>query len=413
MEGSMRRVWWCLVCLMAQVQVHACLWDTDTLSAERREMPGVLELITGKFVRHSADYYHWRIADRLEKLDASPDDLLLLDDLGVGYDKTGEHDLAIQTARRALNLDPDRYETHANLGTFLIHDRQLKQGLVHIKRAIEINPDAHFGREVIQQYLVEYVSLVWNGTPRRLPLIRVLEEEFTWINRGEVEGSAIPETSQDRLRISRYIRIPAGFGARGFAAYILEQENGNPNAVEEAIRGITGMMRFGHYDSPILLEALADLLTARASTQETHRHLAARAYLKASYSVSDPETKAAYRKLADQVLVPQLRSGSNEELSLEELEARFALERNEAEQWYEGLVLQEASWIQSGVDVDQAFTRHFVEEPPPIHSPERNTFPSSVLEVWNLFFLLILGVPLLVIVVSVVRRSRLKRAAAL
>ena len=67
----------------------ACLWDSDTLQMERLRFPGVLEIITGKFVRHSRAYYEWRIKDRLKKLAAKPGDPALIDDLAVGYDKLG------------------------------------------------------------------------------------------------------------------------------------------------------------------------------------------------------------------------------------------------------------------------------------------------------------------------------------
>jgi hypothetical protein len=39
----------------------ACLWDVDTLRMERSRFPSVLELITGKFLRHSPEFYRWRI----------------------------------------------------------------------------------------------------------------------------------------------------------------------------------------------------------------------------------------------------------------------------------------------------------------------------------------------------------------
>src|SRR5262245_34552496 len=66
-----------------------CLWDYDTLQMERLRFPGVLEIITGKFVRHSKAYYEWRITDRQKKLEASPYDPALIDDLAVAYAKLG------------------------------------------------------------------------------------------------------------------------------------------------------------------------------------------------------------------------------------------------------------------------------------------------------------------------------------
>jgi len=37
----------------------ACLWDYDTLKQERARFPSTLELITGKFLRHSPEFYEW------------------------------------------------------------------------------------------------------------------------------------------------------------------------------------------------------------------------------------------------------------------------------------------------------------------------------------------------------------------
>ncbi len=135
----------------------ACSWDYDTLKMERTRFPGTLELITGKFLRHSPEFYRWRIENRLKRLESDPANLALLDDLAVAYDKTGRHDLAIETALRADAIRPGRYETAANLGTFHFHAGQLHEGLPHIGRALAINSDAHFGREKYQKLLAEYI----------------------------------------------------------------------------------------------------------------------------------------------------------------------------------------------------------------------------------------------------------------
>ena len=76
----------------------ACLWDTDTLWQERRDMPGVLELIVGKFPRHTDAFYEWRVKDRRSRLalhDSGVEELGadaragLYDDLAVALDKLG------------------------------------------------------------------------------------------------------------------------------------------------------------------------------------------------------------------------------------------------------------------------------------------------------------------------------------
>ena len=68
----------------------ACAWDYDTLKMERQRFPSALELITGKFLRHSPEFYEWRIRDSEAKLAADPNNLAYLDDLAVAYDKVGK-----------------------------------------------------------------------------------------------------------------------------------------------------------------------------------------------------------------------------------------------------------------------------------------------------------------------------------
>lgn len=46
----------------------ACLWDRDSLWMENQKFPMALELITGKFRRHTKHYYQWRRDDSLKKL---------------------------------------------------------------------------------------------------------------------------------------------------------------------------------------------------------------------------------------------------------------------------------------------------------------------------------------------------------
>ena len=96
--------------LLLATAAWACLWDSDTLQMERLRFPGVLEIITGKFVRHIQAYYEWRITDRLKKLESAPDDPALIDDLAVAYDKLGRPEEGIVLLEKSLEKNPDRYE---------------------------------------------------------------------------------------------------------------------------------------------------------------------------------------------------------------------------------------------------------------------------------------------------------------
>ena len=73
-----------LVFIICQPLV-ACLWDYDTLAMERRKFPSALGLMTGKFLRYSDAYYHWRIEDREKKMESDSGNPGLIDDLAVAY----------------------------------------------------------------------------------------------------------------------------------------------------------------------------------------------------------------------------------------------------------------------------------------------------------------------------------------
>lgn len=49
--------WGMLAWVVIAPALVACLWDYDTLAMERSRFPSTLELITGKFLRHSPEFY--------------------------------------------------------------------------------------------------------------------------------------------------------------------------------------------------------------------------------------------------------------------------------------------------------------------------------------------------------------------
>ncbi len=316
--------------------VQACLWDYDTLAMERQKFPTVLELIAGKFLRHSPEFYEWRIVDRQKKLAAlSPDAVIearlpLRDDLAVAYDKLGRQEEAIAVGEETLAMDPQRYESVANLGTFYIHDGQLEKGLDLIKEAIRINPDAHFGREKYQQYLVEYLLLRREEGDASLPLKR--------------QQSFAPN-------FESYLRFREAGLQHQQMPYGPTPSNRMMGVNEEALKGLLGMMRFGNFQSPILLEALGDILSPRVSLTTRQKHLAQRAYLAAAWQRGEtPEWDLPAAPIED---------GSNPD----NVAARLKEEMKQAEAWYAQIVEDEKRWIAQGIDVDQAFAAKYYVEP--------------------------------------------------
>lgn len=354
-----------LLCLLIPSAVVACLWDYDTIKMERSQFPGTLELITGKFLRHTFEFYEWRINDRLRRLESEPANVSLLDDLAVAYDKTGQHDLAIETAVKTEELQPGRYETAANLGTFYIHAGKLEDGLPHLKRAMEINPEAHFGREKYQQLLVEYVLHCRKNGRSKPPLAKVKVYDTTVSRSPSASEAMIEDTFEQFLRQKPNEPLSA-------------------EAASAAVNGVLGMMKFGKHDSPILLEALGTLL-ARDVNRPRHdaKLLSARAFLKASYEVSDESAQVAYRAMAAQALSMQTPPGVMDQIPLEEVEADFKRELADGRAWFNRLHETERSWIREGRNPEAEFDRLYAVAPevpgmdvvdplPPIERMRRN-----------------------------------------
>jgi tetratricopeptide (TPR) repeat protein len=290
----------------------ACLWDYDTLLAERSRFPSVLELITGKFLRHSPEFYEWRVKDRQQKLESEPENLAYLDDLAVAYDKLGKQDLAIELMERKEQLKPGLYETAANHGTFHAHAGRYAEALPYLKRAIEINPDAHFGREKYQILLIEY------------SLAKPADMEF-----------------------ARYLTDTAQID--------LSQKE----QLQAAVKGVLGIVRFGNHDNPKVLAALGSLLNFSNGEIPDFdaKALAARAYLRAANLTREPMQAARYRELAKRAIDWQT------DVSLEKVEDEFRLELTDAEQWYAELRDSELAWINAGLDVDAEFAKLYQREP--------------------------------------------------
>ena len=317
----------------------ACLWDYDTLRDEQRGLPTMSAILAGKWERHSGYFYAQRVERMQAVLARTPDDLAAIDNMAVALEKLGRIDEAIALMQEKLRL-PDagehpHYTTHANLGTFYLHrfgasgdTADLDRGIEHIAQALEINANAHFGRERYQLQVAQYV--------------RDAQENPEVLDRGsfilpEILGSdqtkeleqrlAAAEDDQERAEAlgesRRYLRRPA-------------------EKLQPAIDGVVGMIRFGTGTSPHLYYALGDLLTARGD-----RHLAARAYLRAlEFKHPRPEQVRAAMKDSISLIHP--------ETTEEKIAASFQGEKDAAASWVAAYQSFEDDLVRRGVDLSDA-----------------------------------------------------------
>lgn len=225
-------------------QAGACAWDYDTMSAEAKGLPNTVDAIMGRVAIYPREYYEFRVKRSGDIVAKDPSNLDELDNLIVAYDKFGNSKMAFHFAslkRKALDKHPNKeheYRYYANLGTIEAHtwaretdhkDKTLLDlSIKHLKRCIEINPDAHFGREIVQVKLIE--------------LIRKGGEAFT----------GKPLTGSDRIIFLE------GPNENGDEWDKFVEQTGS----EKVARGVIGMMALGGGpDSPDLLAALCSTLT--------------------------------------------------------------------------------------------------------------------------------------------------------
>lgn len=162
--------------------VLACMWDDDTLSAEAKGLPDVVDAIVGRIDVNPPEYYGLRLKLSQERVAKDARDWEAYDNIAVSLDKLGRGREGLdwlEKKRRAMTAadlqstkDPMNdpwYRYRANKGTLLIHlwfaqgrpsDKSLIQkGLGELDLALKINPDAHFGRERVQIEVVKILSL--------------------------------------------------------------------------------------------------------------------------------------------------------------------------------------------------------------------------------------------------------------
>jgi len=139
------------------------------------------DVIVERFARHGPAHYSERNRlTRLKLKTLSGDDparFALLDDLAAGLERLGKSAEAVAVMRDKLEaqrkkglVGRDLYTSYANLGTFLIHGsfkqalakdtaakERFVEGVAFVRKSVEVNPEAHFGRERWQAAIAEFL----------------------------------------------------------------------------------------------------------------------------------------------------------------------------------------------------------------------------------------------------------------
>lgn len=357
--------------------------DPVSLREERELFPDVLEVITGKFVHHSADFYLWQIKDRQSKLAADPDNPDLNTELAVALARTGQPgqaDQAVGILEKVEKAHPGRYDTLARLGLIYVLKDQPQKALAPLDKALALQPDAHDGRERYLRWLAEYLA---EKPGRRLP-VSPLDPKSDWPHR-----------------------------PRSFATFLRGKLN-KPDLeladAQAAVRGLLGSMRIGAHESSAFLEALGDVLCYSSDPAKVVApRLACRSFLRAGYVVPNPGVRKQYIALAEWALVHRKNEGSAYDQAVEStpLLTRLFEEVADADAWKEGMKQKERELVAASPNPEAEFDRQFTEAPRSPDEPNDDWFTRNQ---GSLFVAGAAGIPALALlaagIVLVVRLAR-------
>jgi hypothetical protein len=222
----------------------------------------------------------------------------LVDDLAVGLDRIGKHEEAVTMMRDKLQRQQalgmtgrDLYSSYANLGTLLIlwqidegfgdkakAKERVGESIDLIHKAVEVKPDAHFGREMWQSVLEEFLlasldfpevilefdmigdRLDQAVDPGKLRAFRDDSNVGTWQHRSweayyGVRNGDVTPTQAARFR-DHITRVGAEQGWPGPIA----TEYMDPVPFDEPTLGIIGMWRYGGGANPHFALALGEIM---------------------------------------------------------------------------------------------------------------------------------------------------------
>lgn len=388
-----------VLCAILTPRVRACLWDRDTLRFETQGMPGLVEIITGRFERNPPLYYEMRLTRVAAEIEKDPTRLDLYDDAAVACDRLHNDDEAIgwMAKKRTIldKVDAEQVKDHwyryyANLGTFHAHRwlraganrgslADLRLGRDLIAKAIEINPDAHFGREKFQLMAIDWLI--------EMPPAEVADASATFL--------AMDKTSQVSGRLNR---VPDGY--------------------QDAIQGLSGLIMLGDaWESVDVHLALARVLAAsdRATVVELAQ-LRIHELVSAGRQSLHPDVRAALGK--EQSIAVLRIAGSHAEIPeahAKEIRDFFIKARKAADAVRDARTTYMLTKLKQGQhpDTHADFWDGYVE-PEPL-TPPGYSFRTGALAPDNPLLWVLVGIPTGMFAVGVglvwrgVRRSRARR----
>jgi len=163
--------------------VHACLWDADTLRTERSRHPKMADVVLGKGAPAPNTP---ELRKRIRDLRAAPreEDAAWWNNLAGAHIRLGELETAVRLLEPLTNRFASDYGIHANLGTAYHLQGRFAEAEREIARDLEINPEAHFGLEKYHLALLQYLMRDTEYQKRHLYVDEWTEKFWTSSVRG-------------------------------------------------------------------------------------------------------------------------------------------------------------------------------------------------------------------------------------
>ncbi len=276
----------------------------------------VHDVIHERFAKHGPAYYRERdrlARDKLAALTAGdPARFPLLDDLATDLERLGKSDEAAAAMRAKLADQQTRgisgrdlYTSYANLGTFLIHASfpkalagdpdargRFQEGVEFIRKSVEVNPEAHFGRERWQASIAEFLlaamadpgllktfDCLGNRLDRKWSAIRDEDAVYSTTGHGRPTDLSFRGDEEAFHAVPAFfepdapIEVPARWGdykeIRKYIAKVGAEEGWDkveipshrgPTPFDEPVLGIIGMWRQGGGANPHFALALGETM---------------------------------------------------------------------------------------------------------------------------------------------------------
>ncbi len=345
-----------LMLLLMPAPSRACAWDSDTLEQEARGLPDVVQIVTGRFERNPPLYYEMRLKRVAAELAHDPAKLEDYDDAGVACDHLHRDGDALRwmAGKRAqlAKLHDGKipvtgiwreqwYRYYANVGTFRVHRwltqnpksrrlSELIQARNEIARALEINPDAHFGRERVQLGVMDWI----------------LQNAPSAVNGGKSKDNKKP------VRLSEFLNQ----GVTG-------EWDDTPQAAN-VVKGLCGLIALGNaWESVDVFEALSRVLSRKENVRYLANQRAQELIAQGRYSLLPGSSKNS--NLVQELELDSVRI-SNPAI-LGNLRRQWPRLRAEAEAWQARRTAYMMTRLQAGrhPDTDPGFWREYRELPPP------------------------------------------------